>query len=693
MWSGVTRSVQQTGSFCPLRLARSAAVERGQGIVRKSMEYNPTTKGEGQLKRAVWIVVGIFLLIGIGGAIALYVNWNERGRYLVYEGEARAVIVRQNGAIGKESIDELQARIRKATGVSLPIVEAEQVESLQLPETHVLILVGPGPMTEALGIRGSDFDKEAYRVAAIGDKLVLTGASNAAIFYATSYFLDEYLGVRYLWPGELGTYVPRCDTIALPAVDVTRRPEAEQRRLRASDTGPDTVRWMNAHMMGSRSQFAFGHAFTEWYEKYGKEHPDYFAQPPAGERQVLPERVKLDLSNEAVDEAIIREWRAAGTPDNWNVSPNDGSGFCVSAGCLAMDEPPGQSIEAIWRADGNLTARYVKFWNRLLGKMRAINPKVTLSTYAYSSYKEPPQGGLRLGEGMVIGFVHTFQAFDQWKGWSDAGAKLFLRPNWWHSGAIAPNLMLHATGDYFKFARQNGMIGFDFDSIMGYWGTQGLNYYLIARLSVRPELSVDDVIDEYASAFGKASSAIRDYIRYWERFSVETAYNVSAGNGATIDPAGRFEAVVKQYDLPSSPLNSGWYTLPYLYIDSVMQEAYAYLDRADKAASADEAEVLERIAFLREGLRHLELTREVVRYGYEKTRPAGATPEQFKRMSEELDNYRKQIASRQVIWYDALKASEKQRDIPTVPERTKGWNTSKPGGSSGAELDEAFRGL
>lgn len=642
-------------------------------------------------KGVLAVILPLFLLSCIGGTIVLMKQAN--GLYVVYEGEPRAVIVRQNKAIGKEAIEELRVRIKKSTGADLPVVDAGSPEELAVPESHVRILVGPGPLTEALGIRGSDLEKEAYRVAASGNWLVLTGASNDAIFYAVSHFLDEYVGVRYLWPGELGTYVPKRDTIGLPAVDSTRRPEAEQRRLRASDTRPEVKRWMDVHMMGSRSQFAFGHAFTEWYDKYGKAHPGLFAQPPEGRVQVRADRVKLDLSNEAVDEIIIREWQAAGKPDNWNVSPNDGSGFCVSPGCLAMDEPAGQSIDLIWGAEGNLTARYVKFWNRLLTKMRVLHPEVTLSTYAYSSYKEPPPPHLKLKEGMVIGFVHTFQAYEQWKGWHDTGAKLFLRPNWWHSGAIAPNLTLHATGNYFKFAWQNGMIGFDFDSVMGYWATQGLNYYLIARLSVRPELSVDDVIAEYASAFGKAGPAILDYIRFWETFSEETAYNVSAGNGVTIDPNGRFETVVKQHDLPRSPLNSGWYTLPYLYTDEVMGEAHSILDRAELAAAGDESEVRERISFLRDGLRHLEMTRDVVRYGYEKTRPSDATQEQFQRMSEELDRYRKELSQRHVIWYDALKSSELRRNIPTEPSRTTGWNRIAPGGPSGAELDEAFRGL
>ena len=28
--------------------------------------------------------------------------------------------------------------------------------------------------------------------------------------------LEDYLGVRWLWPGDLGTYVPRRNTIVIP---------------------------------------------------------------------------------------------------------------------------------------------------------------------------------------------------------------------------------------------------------------------------------------------------------------------------------------------------------------------------------------------------------------------------------------------------------------------------------------------
>lgn len=628
----------------------------------------------GKLRKDVLFV----LLFGLLAVLLYMLLWKDKDSYLVRDGHARSVIIRQSDSVGKEAIEEFHNQVKKATGVSLPIMDANELESYKLPIGYTRVLIGPGALTDSLGIRGSDLEKEAYRIVKQGQDLAMLGANNMTTLYAVSYFLDKYMGVRYLWPGETGTYTPEKSTIKVPDVDVVQRPALDRRRLRASNSSAEVQSWLGMHMMGSRSEYSFGHAFTTWYGKYGKDHPEYFAQPPKGKVQEIPEYIKLDISNETVDEAIIEEWKAAGKPDNWNVSPNDGSsGYCVSPGCLAMDDRPNQSIDLIWSGKANLTTRYVKFWNRLLDKMRAIQPNVTLTTYAYDSYKEPPEaGGVKLRDGMIIGIVDTFQAYEQWRGWYKTGAKLFLRPNWWISGAVAPNLMLHATGNFFKFAQANGMSGFDFDSIMGHWGTQGINYYLIARLSVRPELSVDDVIAEYTSAFGKAEPAIKDYIQYWEKLSVETAYNVDAGNVVSINPQGRFETVVRQNNLPSSPLSSGWYTLPYLYPNEVLDQAKSILSRAEQLASGH-ADTISRIALLRDGLRHVELTRDVVRYGYEKTRPQGATLEQFTRMSAELDHFRREIAKRHVIWYDALVAEEARRDIPTVPARTRGWGSEQ----------------
>ena len=59
------------------------------------------------------------------------------------------------------------------------------------------------------------------------------------------------------------------------------------------------------------------------------------------------------------------------------------------------------------------------------------------------------------------------------------------------------------------------MIGTDFDSLTGQYATQGPNLYVLARLHARPDLSVDQVLGEYYSAFGPAAAEVREYFDHW----------------------------------------------------------------------------------------------------------------------------------------------------------------------------------
>lgn len=642
--------------------------------------------------------IGIAMLVREGESMPMKAEEavaDGSGFDLVRDGEPRSVIVRQlpgRGIPWNEAIDELQNAVRRATGATLPIVDLEDVPGI--PEDVLRIGIGPGPYVESLDFQADQLEEEAYRIVTVGNSLLFLGNGADAIIWAVGEFLDRQMGVRRLWPGELGTYVPRRDSIPAPDIDLVARPPLEQRKLRVHSSAPEEgMAWLRWHQMGSRSGYTFGHAFIGWWDKYAADHPEYFAFPPAGEVQRNPGGVKLDIGNPEVDEIIIREWQEAGMPDNWNISPNDGTGFCVSDACLEMDAPADYSGDklAVWRGQKNLTNRYVRFWNRLLEKMRAIHPQVTLSAYAYSSYREPPSD-ITLQEGMVLGIVHSYWAYDAWQAWHDAGVKMVLRPNWWHSGAVAPHLPLHTQGEFVRFAASHGMLGIDFDSLYGNWGTQGPLYYMVARLAARPDLTVDEVIAEYTSAFGQAAPVVADYIQYWERFTEEAAYPVAAGGVVTQREPGKYEQLVKAHGLGLHPIPGSYAIIPYLYSDDVLQPAFDLLDRAERLAEGDD-EATARVAFLRDGLQHLAMTREVLSYGYLGTRPADATVERFERLVQELSAFRQEISQRHVVWASSLSRLEERRGIPTAPSRSTGWEDSADPSSTETNRDREFEGL
>ena len=470
---------------------------------------------QGLLRRqAVWL----------GAALALWVAAPAFADLtLVEDGAPTSVIIVDAKAspLTRMAAEDLQYHFERASGAHVPIIKG--VKLSDAPKGKVLIVVGPGELARSLGVDVAKLKPEEYVVKATPKYLLLVGhdlvnpmarattvvKSSTATLWAVAHLLDRRLGVRWLWPGDMGTYVPKTRTIRIPAMEVKTRPALAQRKLRTHVTriAPDSQKllsradmdrlvfeakqWKHRHMMGRRSQYKFGHAFMNWFKDYHRDHPDYFAKAPKGVKNRfltsarLRKRIKLCVSNPGVADTILKEWQAEGKPNNWPVCPNDGGGFCTCAKCRALDVPPNQPPMQIWRSRGNLTARYVGFWNGTLRRMKRENPKVTLSSYAYSCYREP-SADTKVEDGLILGIVHTYSSRKQWRRWSDAGAKLFLRPNWWHMGGVAPHIPLHAQGDYFKFAQANSMIGFDFDTLNGHWGTQGALYYLIARLSVRP---------------------------------------------------------------------------------------------------------------------------------------------------------------------------------------------------------------
>ena len=63
------------------------------------------------------------------------------------------------------------------------------------------------------------------------------------------------------------------------------------------------------------------------------------------------------------------------------------------------------------------------------------------------------------------------------------------------SASFAQNLNPAQKESDFRYLASHGMMGTDFDSCCHNWATQGLNYYVVARLHWNPEQRVDAIID------------------------------------------------------------------------------------------------------------------------------------------------------------------------------------------------------
>src|SRR3954454_17331820 len=99
-----------------------------------------------------------------------------------------------------------------------------------------------------------------------------------------------------------------------------------------------------------------------------------------------------------------------------------------------------------------------------------------------------------------------------------------------------PLIYVHRFADDFRHFVATGMMGTDLDSCTHNWATQGLNYYVVARLHTDPQQDVDAIIEDYCRAgFGPAAQTMRLYFARLESVFDAAAAGHEDSNAAFTD--------------------------------------------------------------------------------------------------------------------------------------------------------------
>jgi hypothetical protein len=508
----------------------------------------------------------------------------SRAATLVEKGQPRAVIIlpEKPSPVAEGAARVLRDHIRQMSGAELPIRREDQVTGSPSKD-RVWVLVGEGKLTAKLGLTSNGLGPGGIVLVAKGDVLALFGtdartpADPSGTRYAVTTFLEDQLGVRYLWPGELGKVVPHRETIVVADFQHRFTPRLAQRRIRsmpyhdriqvgldrlgftkgdyerlrveAQRTRAESPDWFDWHRLGGTLNLSAGHAFGQLWAKYGKDHPEWFALQPDGSRDQSrnPDRARLCKSNPDLIAAIakekIEELNRNPALLGVSIGPNDGGrmSFCTCPKCEALDSPKGRKV-LLWdftsgsRRDFehvSLTDRMVYFWNAIAERVAKVHPDKLLVVDAYSAYAAPPVER-KLHPNLVVRFAplgyhdedYRQESLRDWEGWSKAAKRIYFRPNLMLAGRRdgMPLLYVHKFGKDFRYLADHGMIGTDFDSCCHHWATQGLNYYVVARLHWNPEQDVDALVDDYCQAgFGPAGKSVRRYLDRLEALMNEAA--------------------------------------------------------------------------------------------------------------------------------------------------------------------------
>ena len=330
--------------------------------------------------------------------------------------------------------EEFAWHLSRMTGECFPVSDAA-------PGDSAAVVFGGAKTAKAFGIDLAALPDDTAVVKRSGRRLFV-GGTCAGASHALTYVLES-LGVRYLWPGELGKHIPSLKDVVLPEIDLVHTPQFETRAIREGaelgkrhgattaalgfDREAFALRQVKANTdrCGNRNfwqwhgvndgrgtpgqlpgpgKYKWGHYFKDYIDRYMETHPDWFAlQPDGTRRQSERERPCFCLTNEGLIretiENLVKDFAknpgavalSACLPDGGHASP------CMCERCRRLDSPdaPPRTYRIFSPKSGefnyvSMTDRVFWFMNRLADGVAERLPGKKLTTYAYSYYTDPP---------------------------------------------------------------------------------------------------------------------------------------------------------------------------------------------------------------------------------------------------------------------------------------------------------------
>lgn len=571
---------------------------------------------------------------------------------LVQDRQPQSVIMTapNPNAIVLLAAQELQKHLQLMSGALVPI---DTVGKESNYSGKAFIYVGPSTATSTAGISTSSLTLEFYIIKTVGSNLYIVGRDSTnntdytdlsgcqpGTMFGVYHLLTEVLGVHWLWPGDLGIVAPQTATITVPTLNITTGPNMDQRKFRNPrdgfytsgaaayagnsltitaiptsaaerlSLGQQELLWQRRMRMGTRNKPPFGHSETTWWDTYKTTHPEYFAVLLSGS-QPKPDatEVKLNLAhtdsngNLDVVQARVDSWVAAGKPNAFNICPNDSRNFCVCPECLAWDRPSQPASIVNSDSSAKLGDRYARWYKEIADRIKAIKPTAVVYGYAYDTYKNAPYE-VMLPDNVALAYIpgapsqvvrsQIEETETNVLGWIAHGCtKMYLRPNWMLAAHTGPFFPTHRLGNHFRDMLAGGyLLGLDSDSSQGCYAPMGLYYYMVARLMNKPDITVEEILDEYCSGFGSAAKRVRDYFTYWENFIYNQA---DSGNTAILG------------------WSSGMSAYGATYTDAAFDGAEEILNEAAARLAPTETAARDRLDFLRIGCIHGRLTAQALR--------------------------------------------------------------------------------
>jgi len=516
---------------------------------------------------------------------------------LVEDGRARAVIVlaEKPTRVARMAAAELAHYVKKITGAELPVVAENELTAEQ--SSGFLVLVGQSARTEKLGLTSAGFERQQHLIRNEGKWLILMGRDEQDFgpadytkdfpwpecrldfphrvyfkawgsFYAVDTFLERVCSVRWYMPGELGEVAPKRSTIATRGLNLKLKPWTKFRvNTRPSSWDPfdfyipgrtpkkmiprrDMLLWWLRMKMGG-DPWQVNHSVYSYYRRFGKEHPDWFANGKPTPRGHLcytnPGFIKqhakdaCDYFDGKFPKMVFpKGGRVLAAGDYYPAVPIDSSsGWCTCKRCkplLDVHQPVPKGIPGAEFFNGYYSEYVWSFAAAVAREVRKTHPDKWISTIAYARYFLPPKH-VKLEPNMSVTICRSLMLYahpaskkyfnDAIRAWHERVGEISTWEyylNQYFNGYMAfPWITPHMIAEDIAFLKTVGMVGrfVEISGWKGRWANPAEDYlpvYVTFKLLADDSRGIDEILDEhYRLFYGPAAAPMKAFFEQFER--------------------------------------------------------------------------------------------------------------------------------------------------------------------------------
>ena len=494
------------------------------------------------------------LLFGLASSVAFFSGCEES--VVLRPGEIDVVLPEKPLPVESFAAQELTNFLSRVLGAPVPVVEKARegrgvimlgratgfdVSGLERDAFRIRVEHSGADVRPVIRIAGRDGGGDVFRnVWKSGQH---THVERATLFGVYS-FLEDFAGVRFYFPGELGTVANRRETLQVGVQDKITSPWFSVRSTIISREGawyeplPEgwhadsgkALNWLRQRFETARIPCCHGQNKFRMAERFAATHPEYFQLRADGTRCTSLEKKGSHgehlwqlCQSSGVWDVFHDDIVADGRTGYVDVMPQDGYVACECQACQSKyrRNPDGSladsfASELVWGRTADLARRFLDegrtdlvFTQMAYGGYSDV-PDVDLPTNILVMVAVPGPWNVH-NPGPHAADISKIRAWDR-----KTGRRVWL---WTYPQKFAqttlpgvPSFAPRAWGQFFKDAAPD-IIGSFCESETDRWLFHYLNYYVFSRIAWNPATDVDAVIDEHNRLmFGAGSEEMARFL-------------------------------------------------------------------------------------------------------------------------------------------------------------------------------------